>query len=81
MTEKERVVTEMCESYRSDYHIDKDPNGPPWLLGLTPFERRGLRLSMSALYDTIIQLKKEHDELKRPTNKNHHRRKRKVDQR
>jgi hypothetical protein len=81
MTKKEQVVTEMCESYRSDYHINKDPNGPPWLLGLTPFERRGLRLSMSALYDTIIQLKKEHDELERPTNKNHHRRKRKVDQR
>ena len=44
----------MCYTYRHDYGLDKDPNGPPWLSGMTPDEREGLYKTMAQIYDNDI---------------------------
>lgn len=54
MKSKEEIVTDMCQTYRPDFNLDKDPNGPPWVAGMTMFERRMLRLVMEQIYDEHV---------------------------
>lgn len=44
----------MCYTYRHDYGLDKDPNGPSWLAGMTEAERKGLWQTMAQIYDNDI---------------------------
>jgi hypothetical protein len=44
----------MCYTYRHDYGLDKDPNGPPWITGMTPEERKGLYNTMAQIFDNNI---------------------------
>ena len=44
----------MCYTYRHDYGLNKDPNDPPWISGMTEAERKGLYLTMSQIYDNTI---------------------------
>ena len=44
----------MCYTYRHDYGLDKDPNDPPWLSGMTPSEREGLYNTMAQIFDNSI---------------------------
>lgn len=55
METREEIITDMCKTYRPDYDLDKDPNGPSWLAGMTPDERQGLYNTMSNIYDNDIK--------------------------
>lgn len=68
--ERDRIIREMCLSYRSDYDLNKSPNDPPWILGLTDFDRKGLWLTMSHIYDTQVAPR-----IKNETNTNRKRKK------
>lgn len=61
MKTREEIITDMCYTYRHDYGLDKDPNDPSWLSGMTPDERKGLWETMAQIYDndiaTIMDLK------------------------
>ena len=65
MKSKEEIITEMCHTYRNDYGLDRDPNGPSWVAGMTQEEREGLYRTMSQLYEHHIQpLVEYYDKLK-----------------
>lgn len=61
MKSREEIITDMCYTYRHDYGLDKDPNGPPWLSGMTSEERKGLYNTMAQIFDNniapVIELK------------------------
>lgn len=44
----------MCITYRHDYGLDKKPEDPPWVAGMTESERKGLYETMAQLYDNNI---------------------------
>ena len=54
MKSREEIITDMCHAYRNDYGLDKDPNGPSWIMGMTETERKGLWQTMSQIYDNDI---------------------------
>ena len=54
MKTREQIITDMCYTYRHDYGLNKDPNDPPWISGMTEAERKGLYLTMSQIYDNTI---------------------------
>jgi hypothetical protein len=54
MKTREEIISDMCYTYRHDYGLDKDPNGPPWLSGMTPSEREGLYNTMAQIFDNDI---------------------------
>lgn len=55
--DREQTITEMCRNYRSDYDINKDPNDPSWILGLTPWDRLMLRRTMASILDDMMKFK------------------------
>ena len=55
MKSREQIITDMCYTYRHDYGLDKDPNDPPWIAGMTPEERKGLYTTMSQIYEHNIE--------------------------
>lgn len=55
MKTREEIITDMCYTYRHDYGLDKDPNDPSWLSGMTPDERKGLWETMAQIYDNDVK--------------------------
>ena len=55
MKTREEIITDMCYTYRHDYGLNKDPNDPSWLSGMTPDERKGLYETMAQIYDNDIK--------------------------
>jgi hypothetical protein len=55
MKTREEIIMDMCYTYRHDYGLDKDPNDPTWLSGMTPDERKGLYETMAQIYDNDIK--------------------------
>jgi hypothetical protein len=51
---REQIITDMCMSYRHDYGLDRKPEDPPWIAGMTPNERKGLWNTMAQIYDNNI---------------------------
>ena len=51
---REKIIHDMCLTYRHDYGLDRDPNDPPWCAGMTPQERTGLYRTMAKIYDNNI---------------------------
>jgi hypothetical protein len=51
---REQIITDMCNTYRHDYGLDKNPKDPPWVAGMTESERKGLWETMAQIYDTNI---------------------------
>jgi hypothetical protein len=51
---REQIITDMCISYRHDYGLDRKPEDPPWIAGMTPNERKGLWNTMAQIYDNNI---------------------------
>lgn len=51
---KKEIITDMCMTYRHDYGLDKSPNDPSWVAGMTPLEREGLYKTMEQIYDNNI---------------------------
>lgn len=44
----------MCYTYRHDYGLDRHPDDPPWVAGMTESERKGLWQTMSQIFDNNI---------------------------
>jgi hypothetical protein len=55
MKNKEQIITDMCYTYRQDYGLDKDPDDPSWVAGMTPDERKGLYNTMKQIYENNIE--------------------------
>ena len=55
MKSREEIITDMCYTYRHDYGLNKYPNDPSWLSGMTPDERKGLYNTMAQIYDNNIK--------------------------
>ena len=55
MKTHEEIITDMCYTYRHDYGLDKDPNDPSWLSGMTPDERKGLYNTMEQIFKHNIE--------------------------
>ena len=51
---REQIITDMCYTYRHDYGLDRNPEDPPWVAGMTPDERKGLYATMAQIYDNNI---------------------------
>jgi len=51
---REQIITDMCITYRHDYGLDRKPEDPPWIAGMTPNERKGLWNTMAQIYDNNI---------------------------
>lgn len=51
---REQIITDMCRTYRHDYGLDRNPEDPPWVAGMTPDERKGLWDTMAQIYDNNI---------------------------
>ena len=57
---KEEIIHDMCMTYRHDYGLDRNPNDPKWLAGMTPEERMGLYKTMEKIYEHNIEPIIEH---------------------
>jgi hypothetical protein len=53
MKDRERIITDMCYTYRHDYGLEKVNEGFG-ISGMTDSERQGLRLTMSQIFDNVI---------------------------
>lgn len=73
--ERDQVILEMCVSYRPDYHVVKLPTDPPWLVGMTDFERQGLWRTMADIYDNQIKPKTNNEKTTTRKRKNRYKRK------
>ena len=51
---REQIITDMCMTYRHDYGLDRKPEDPPWVAGMTESERKGLWNTMAQIYDNNI---------------------------
>jgi len=51
---REQIITDMCYTYRHDYGLDRNPEDPSWVAGMTPDERKGLYATMAQIYDNNI---------------------------
>lgn len=53
-TNREKIIHDMCMTYRHDYGLDRLPDDPPWCAGMTPDERKGLYNTMAQIFDNNI---------------------------
>jgi hypothetical protein len=51
---REQIITDMCMTYRHDYLLDRKPEDPSWVAGMTDIERKGLWNTMAQIYDNNI---------------------------
>jgi hypothetical protein len=54
MKTREEIITSMCYTYRHDYGLNRSHDDPPWLSGMTDFERKGLWQTMAHIFDNDI---------------------------
>lgn len=54
MKTREEIIHSMCLTYRHDYGLDRHPDDPPWVAGMTKSEREGLFRTMAQIYDNVI---------------------------
>lgn len=61
--EREEIIRSMCLTYRHDYGLDKHPDDPAWVAGMTDNQRRMLWNTMAQIFDNdIIPLLKKYKE-------------------
>lgn len=54
-TEVDKLIYDMCMTYRHDFGLNKDPNDPPWVAGMTDIERQGLIKTMRQIFENNIK--------------------------
>lgn len=54
MKTREEIIHNMCMTYRHDYGLDRHPDDPPWVAGMTKSEREGLYRTMEQIFDNDI---------------------------
>jgi len=53
--EKDRLIHDMCMTYRHDFGLHKNPDDPSWVAGLTPIERKALIITMEQIFEHNIK--------------------------
>lgn len=53
--DKEKIIMDMCITYRHDFGLTRDPSDPPWVAGMTPEERKGLITTMTQIFNNNIE--------------------------
>jgi len=54
-TEVDKLIYDMCMTYRHDFGLNKDPDDPPWVAGMTDIERQGLIKTMRQIFENNIK--------------------------
>ena len=67
--EKQKIIYDMCMTYRHDFGLTKQPDDPPWVAGLTDIERKALVLTMTQIFENNIMplLNGEHNDFNSKT--------------
>ncbi len=55
MIDKEKIIHDMCMTYRHDYGLRKQPNDPPWTSGMTEEDAKSLYKVMEQIYTNDIE--------------------------
>lgn len=55
MRSKEKIIHDMCMTYRHDYGLRKDPCEPPWTAGMTEQDAKMLYKTMEQIYNNNIE--------------------------
>lgn len=59
---KEKIIMDMCITYRHDFGLTRDPSDPPWVAGMTSEERKGLIATMTQIFNNNIEPLLKNDE-------------------
>lgn len=54
-TEVDKLIYDMCMTYRHDFGLNKEPDDPPWVAGMTDIERQGLIKTMRQIFENNIK--------------------------
>ena len=54
-TEVDKLIYDMCMTYRHDFGLNKKPDDPPWVAGMTDIERQGLIKTMRQIFENNIK--------------------------
>ena len=49
--EIDKLIYDMCITYRHDFNLNKNQDDPPWVAGMTDIERQGLILTMKQIFE------------------------------
>ena len=60
MKSKEEIILDMCHTYRHDFGLDRNPDDPSWVAGMTQQEREMLYKTMEQIYNNDIEPIIEH---------------------
>ncbi len=55
MIDKQKIIFDMCMSYRHDFGLRKEPNDPPWTAGMTEQDAKMLYKTMEQIYTNNIE--------------------------
>jgi len=53
--EKNKIIHDMCMTYRHDYGLRKSPADPSWVSGMTEEEAKMLYKTMEQIYNNNIE--------------------------
>lgn len=53
--DKQKIIMDMCVTYRHDFGLTRDPSDPTWVAGMTPDERKGLIATMTQIFENNIE--------------------------
>lgn len=54
MRTREQIISNMCMTYRHDFGLTREKDGPPWEAGMTDDERLHLWNQMAQIFDNDI---------------------------
>lgn len=61
--EKQKLIIDMCITYRHDFGLNKSPDDPSWVAGMTDTDRQMLIKTMTQIFNNNIEpLLKKHTE-------------------
>jgi hypothetical protein len=54
-SEKQKLIMDMCFTYRHDFGLNKSPDDPSWVAGMTDIERQMLIKTMTQIFNNNIE--------------------------
>ena len=53
--DKQKLIMDMCFTYRHDFGLNKSPDDPSWVAGMTDVERQMLVKTMTQIFNNNIE--------------------------
>lgn len=53
--DKQKLIMDMCFTYRHDFGLNKSPDDPSWVAGMTDVERQMLIKTMTQIFNNNIE--------------------------